>query len=81
MTTYFMAEQKNGRIKFSTDVDCLGSDVIRVSKHVFPDRAAVLEQARLLVNRGFSVCVDDETDCDEFRPYIVNGKIEGMIHV
>jgi hypothetical protein len=77
MLTYYYAEQRNGRIKFSTDVDCLAADVIRCSKQVFPDRRAVLEQAQMLALRGFQVCVDDETGYDEVRPYRVNGKVEG----
>lgn len=60
MTTYHVAEQTQGRMKFSTDVDCLPADAIRVTKQVFPDRESVLTQARILAQRGWHVCVDDE---------------------
>jgi len=79
MVTYHIGEQRNGRIKFSTDVDCIGSDVIRYSTQVFPDRHAALQQARMYALRGFEVCLDDEIGCEEIRPYMINGKIEGTI--
>jgi hypothetical protein len=79
MITYHVGESRNGRIKFTTDVDCLSPDIIRYSTQVFPDRNAVLDQAGILVTRGFDVCIDDETGCDELRPYRVDGRITGYV--
>jgi hypothetical protein len=81
MIEYHVGEHRNGRIKFTTDVDCLSPDILRYSKQVFPDRKAVMDQAYILAGRGFSVCVDDEQGLDELTPYMVGGKQEGISHV
>jgi hypothetical protein len=58
--TVYASEQRGGRIKMTTDKDCLPPDAIRVSTRVFPDYASILETAEMYWNRGFTVCVDTE---------------------
>jgi len=58
--TVYASEQRGGRIKMTTDKDCLPPDAIRVSTRVFPDYDSILETAEMYWNRGFTVCVDTE---------------------
>lgn len=60
MITIFQGEQRNGRVKFTTDRDCLAPDIIRFSERVLPDLAAVYAEAKALELRGFTVCIDTE---------------------
>jgi hypothetical protein len=60
MITVYASEQRNGRIKITTDKDCLPPDAIRVSTRVFPSYESILETAEMYWNRGFEVCVDCE---------------------
>ena len=63
MITLFVGEQRNGRIKFTSDRDCLAPDIIRFSERVFPSMEDVKTSAAKLEDRGFRVCIDTE---DEF---------------
>jgi len=67
MITIFASEQRGGRIKMTTDRDCLPPDAIRTSERVFPDMDAVMETAEMYFNRGFSVCVDTESGLVEYE--------------
>ena len=60
MLTIFVGEQRNGRVKFTSDRDCLAADVIRVSQRVFPSLEDVKTAAAKLEDRGFRVCIDTE---------------------
>jgi len=60
MITIFQGEQRNGRMKYTTDRDCLAPNVIRVTERVFPSMDAVMLEARSLELRGWKVCVDTE---------------------
>jgi hypothetical protein len=62
MITIFQGEQRNGRMKYTTDRDCLAPDVIRVTERVFPSMQDVKTVAAKLEDRGFRVCIDTE-DC------------------
>jgi hypothetical protein len=58
MLTIFVGEQRNGRIKLTSDRDCLAPDIIRFSERVFVDLDHVKASASALEDRGFHVCVD-----------------------
>jgi len=58
--TVYRGEQRRGRVKFTTDRDCLAPDIIRFDVLVFPSLNEVMEQAALLESRGYLVCVDTE---------------------
>lgn len=60
MLTIFVGEQRNGRVKFTTDRDCLAPDIIRFSTYVVPDLDALMGYAKAFEKRGFKVCVDTE---------------------
>jgi hypothetical protein len=62
MLTIFVGEQRNGRIKLTTDRDTLSPDVIRFSERVFPSMQEVKTAAAKLEDRGFRVCIDAD-DC------------------
>lgn len=62
MITLYCGEQRNGRVKFTSDRDCLSPDVIRFSERVFPSMADVKTAAARLEDRGFRVCIDTD-DC------------------
>jgi hypothetical protein len=72
MITLYCGEQRNGRVKFTSDRDCLAPDVVRVSERVFPSMEDVKTAAAKLEDRGFRVCIDTgecfyETPEDMFR--------------
>jgi len=62
MVTLFVGEHRNGRVKFTSDRDCLSPDIIRFSERVFVDMEQVKTSAAKLEDRGFRVCIDTE-DC------------------
>jgi len=62
MLTIYQGEQRNGRVKLTTNRDCLAPDTIRTER-VFVDMQAVKTAAAQLEDRGFRVCIDTE---DEF---------------
>jgi hypothetical protein len=62
MLTIHQGEQKNGRIKLTTDKDCLPPDVFRYSLRVFASMEEVKTAAAKFEDRGFRVCIDTE-DC------------------
>ena len=70
MITVYEGEQAKGRIKFTTDRDCLPADAIRVSVRYFPSIDAVYEEALMLERRGFNVCIDTEEGLYETGPWL-----------
>ena len=60
MLTIYQGEQRNGRVKFTTDRDCLAPDIIRFTQRVFPSLQDVKTEAAKLEDRGFRVCIDTE---------------------
>jgi hypothetical protein len=60
--TIFIGESRNGRVKLTSDRDCLPPDIIRFSERVFPTMQDVKTAAAKLEDRGFHVCIDTE-DC------------------
>jgi hypothetical protein len=62
MITLYIGEQRNGRIKFTSDKDCLAPDIIRFTERVFPTMQDVKTAAAQFENRGFRVCIDTD-DC------------------
>ena len=54
--------QRGGRIKLTSDKDCLAPDVIRVTGRTFVNMEQVKTAAAGYENRGFRVCIDTE-DC------------------
>ena len=62
MLTIFVGEHRNGRIKFTSDRDCLAPEIIRFTERVFPSLQDVKTAAAKLEDRGFRVCIDTE-DC------------------
>lgn len=60
MITVYASEQRGGRIKITTDRDCLPPDAIRTNTLVFPDYESILASAEMYWRRGFAVCVDTE---------------------
>ncbi len=60
MLTIYFGEQRDGRVKLTSDRDCLPPDIIRFSERVFPDYDSVLAVAEKMWLRGFTVCVDTE---------------------
>lgn len=67
MITVYAAEQRGGRIKITTDKDCLPADAIRTNTLVFPDYDSILASAEMYWNRGFEVCVDTERGVVEYE--------------
>lgn len=67
MITVYASEQRGGRIKLTTDKDCLPPDAIRTSTRVFPDYDSILETAEMYWQRGFQVCVDTERGLVEYE--------------
>ena len=63
MISIYQSEQRNGRIKFSDDVDTLPPDAIRVQSRVFPNMQEVKTLAASFEDRGFTVCIDTY-DCE-----------------
>ena len=62
MITIYQGEQRNGRIKLTSDKDCLSPDIIRFTERVFVNMEQVKTTAAQFENRGFRVCIDTE-DC------------------
>jgi hypothetical protein len=60
MLTIYQGEQRNGRIKFTTDRDCLAPDLIRFEIRYFPCLTDLQSTAMQLEARGFRVCIDTE---------------------
>ena len=60
MITVFVGEERNGRMKFTSDRDCLSPQVIRFSERVFADLADLKTSVKALEARGFAICVDTE---------------------
>lgn len=58
MLTVYQAEQGQGRIKFSDELDCLPANAMRVEKRVFVDMDHLKATVASLEDRGFTVCVD-----------------------
>lgn len=58
MITIYVGEQRGGRIKFTSDRDCLSPDIIRFDERVFANIEAVQDVAAKLEDRGFRVCID-----------------------
>jgi len=56
--TVYIGEQRGGRVKLTTDRDCLSPDIIRFSERVFANEEDVIRSAKALESRGFRVCVD-----------------------
>lgn len=67
MITIYASEQSGGRLKLTTDRDCLPPDAIRTATHVFPDYDSVLACAEAYWARGFEVCVDTERGLVEYE--------------
>jgi hypothetical protein len=60
MLRIFQGEQRNGRVKFTTDRDCLAPDIIRLTERVFPNMEELKTAAAKWEDRGFRVCIDTE---------------------
>jgi hypothetical protein len=60
MIIIFTGEHRNGRMKFTTDRDCLSPDIIRFGERYFPDMQAMIDAAMAYEKRGFNVCIDTE---------------------
>jgi hypothetical protein len=58
MLTIHQGEERNGRIKYSDDVDCLSCETMRYTLRVFPCFTDVMAEAHRMESRGFTVCVD-----------------------
>lgn len=58
MLTIFVGEQREGRIKFTTDRDCLSPDIIRFDERIFVDLEQVKDSAKAFEARGYKVCID-----------------------
>lgn len=67
MITVYASEQRNGRIKITTDKDCLPPDAIRTSERIFPDYDSILACAEAYWSRGYEVCVDTERGLVEYE--------------
>jgi hypothetical protein len=63
----YASQQRNKRIKITTDKDCLPPDAIQVSEREFPDYDSILEIAELYWMRGYSVSVDTERGLVEYE--------------
>jgi hypothetical protein len=82
MQTIYVGESKNGRIKLTSDRDCLSADIVRLDERVFADDKHILDAAEALAKRGFVVCVDTDTVFCEVSPYFAsNGSIQGTITI
>lgn len=58
MITVYTGEQRNGRMKYTSDRDCLSPDITRFNVRYFPSDAEVFEEALKLERRGWRVCID-----------------------
>ena len=56
--TIYIGEQRNGRIKFTDDKDCLAPDIIRFEERTFVDNYDLTSAAFAYERRGFQVCID-----------------------
>lgn len=65
--TVFASLQRSGRIKITTDRDCLPPDALRVETYVFPDYDSILETAEKYWSKGHEVCVDTERGLVEYE--------------
>ena len=60
MLNIYQSEQRGGRIKMSTDRNCLPPDAIRTETRIFVDGTDLMNAVKALEKRGFSVCVETE---------------------
>ena len=64
---YHIGQEKGGRIKFTTDVDCLSPQIVKYTKKNFQNRGEVLLLAEQLWKQGHETCVDDEVGLVELE--------------
>lgn len=62
----YIGEERNGRVTFTTDKDCLSPDIIRFDERVFASERDMLESANAFRNRGYVVSVNTLTIQQEF---------------
>jgi hypothetical protein len=56
----YVGEQRDGRIKFTDDKDCLSPDIIRFEEREFVDNYHLSSTAFAYERRGFQVCIDTQ---------------------
>jgi len=60
MLKIYKGEQRGGRIKFTSDRDCLPPDAIRVETSYYHNLEGLQNVAKIYERRGFVVCIDTE---------------------
>ena len=65
MLNIYQGEQRDGRMKFTSDVDCLPADIIRMETRVFDSLDSLIREALRLELSGWTVCVDVQGFTDE----------------
>ena len=63
----YIGEQRDGKVKITTDRDCLSPQLIRFDERVFATERDMLDCAMAYRNRGYQVCVDTETVFQDYR--------------
>lgn len=67
----YIGERRGGLVKFTTDVNCLAPDLIRVDERVFASERDMLESANAFRSRGFNVCVDTENIFQDYNSEVL----------
>jgi hypothetical protein len=62
---YFIGKEKNGRIKFTTDMDCLSPQIVTFKKAQYNDDADLIATIREICRadvefRNINICIDTE---------------------
>lgn len=63
----YIGEERDGRIKITTDKDCLSPELIRLDERVFPTETELLSCAMGYRARGYKVWVDTGSIFQDYR--------------
>lgn len=63
----YIGELRGGRIKITSDRDCLSPALIRFDERVFATEKDMLDCAMSYRNRGYKVCVDTAGIFQDYR--------------
>ena len=63
----YIGELRGGKVKITTDRDCLSADLISFDERVFATERDMLDCAMAFRNRGYQVSVDTDTIFQDYR--------------
>lgn len=63
----YIGEMREGKIKITTDRDCLSTDLIRLDERVFASEKDMLDCAMAYRGRGYKVCVATGSIFQDYR--------------